>query len=100
MAMQHHYCRHCGHVSHRVSNKNDIDRDGIARQPEATVLLDAAIQENEATTTKASSASYLCTIIESILRDYFVEAQDAQGEAAIASTPSSTNGEVRCERLF
>jgi hypothetical protein len=62
---------------------------------EAAVLLDAAIQENVATTTKASSTSYLRTIIESILRDYFVEAQDAQGEAAIASTPSSTNGEVR-----
>ena len=48
---------------------------------EATILLDAAIQENEAATTNASSTSYLRTIIESVLRDYFVEAQDAQGEA-------------------
>lgn len=39
---------------------------------EATVLPDAAIRENEATTTKASSASDLRTIIKSILRVYFV----------------------------
>jgi hypothetical protein len=64
------------------------------------MLPDAAIQANESATTKASSRSYLRTITESILRDYFVEAQDAQGETAIASTPSSTNGEVRCKRLF
>jgi hypothetical protein len=84
----------------------DIDRgnafnesEGIS-SGEATVLLDAAIQENEATTTNVLSASDLCTIIKNLLRDYFVEAQNAQGEAAITSPPSSTNGEVRCKRLF
>jgi hypothetical protein len=61
--------------------------------------LGAAIQRDEATTTKTLRLEHHRIITESILGVYLVETQDAQGEAQLPRH-AFKQWRVRCERLF